>query len=155
MREGATVLFHRTRILILFVVLLINVACKKDPAWLSDFRTIMDNVNGDLETIIPMLSQEASVQQVFVALTRLDSTLDYISAETSRVYRQYADMPKQEYLIEKHLDLQFKKLRENAQKVAVVVHYWYKKLKHEKEFNALMRRIGKKINEIGKNTERN
>lgn len=155
MKGDNTVPSRRMRIILPFAFLLMGTACGKDPAWLTDFRSILNRINRDLEAVIPMLSPDSSPQQVFVALTRLDETLDYVTTETSRVYQQYPDIPAQAQIIEKHLDIEFKKLRENAEKIGVAVHYWFKKLQHKKEFDEIFKRIGKKMSNFIRKTERN
>lgn len=101
-----------------------------------------------------MLAPQASLEQVYAGLGRLEKILDYISSESSRVYKQYPEIPEQALLIEEKLRPEFERLRKNTEATASSVRFWYLKLKHRKEFSDLMKRIGEKIREVGTKTQR-
>jgi hypothetical protein len=138
----------------ILVIFSLGASCKNDPPWLADFRVIIDRINEDLEKIQPMLAAHATEKEVYEGLLYLEKTLEYVAAESSRVYMQYPEIPERADLIEERLAAEFDRLRKNMELTASTVRSWYVKLKHKKKFEEVLKRIGKRMKQISVSTQR-
>lgn len=145
---------HATISLLLVFVVLTAGACKKDPDWLVKLSQIIDSINKDLETIAPSLAEDATPQQVFVGLTRLDKMMDRVIIDLRTFFQNYPEAWKNTKLIEKRLSKELFRLRKNMRQIVTAGSAWHEKLKHRKEFTDLTSRIVKKIQESDKVTRK-
>lgn len=136
----------------LLAVEFLFLGCRSQPRWLDDFRTILQETNHELESLLPQLASDASLSVAYVGLLNLEKAAAHIATETERVFRTYPEINKEKNLIEKYLALDFKRLAANVRKIIESVGYWKVKLKHSKEFSAVIERLEKKVKEINDKT---
>lgn len=125
---------------------LCSIVCKAEPAWLPDFRNLLQNTNRELEEILPSLAPESSTPAVYAGLHRLDKSADTMVAELDSFLKKHPGVLKEQLRIGFHLRGELKQLGDNLRNIIIAGNFWDKKLGHPKEFVRITQSILKKGN---------
>lgn len=129
---------------LLLAALLFWGACTKDPIWLSEFRTMLENMNSEFEAVLPALTQDTSPENLYVGLRRLDKSSDQMVLDLEAFLEKYPYIMKEKMTIGFHLRNQLDQLGRNLKSAFAAGIAWDKKIGQEKEFRTRANNIVKK-----------
>lgn len=112
-------------------------ACAKDPIWLPESKTLLENMNREFEAVLPSLIQTNSPETLYVGLRRLDKWSDQILIEITALFEKYPYIMREKITIGFHLRKQLDDLGKNWKEAFVALLAWEKKIGHQKEFREL------------------
>jgi transposase len=138
----------RIRNAIFLGTLFFSGACIKDPVWLAEFRTLLENTNREIEETLPLITQTTEPEIFYVGLRRMDRSSDQMISDLRAFFEKYPYVLKDEMTIGFYLRKQIDRFGKNLKIGFAAGNAWEKKLGHEKEFRQLSQRIDKKARQF-------
>lgn len=132
--------------------ILILIACKREPQWLSETEILINKINRDTEIFLPLLAPNASPDDAMRGLLMVEKTVEYSSAETVRLYKKFPQIREETRLADERLASQIRLLRENMVKTRKAVELWQQRSETSREFTLLVQRIAARLKETNKKT---
>lgn len=133
---------------LLLVIAFLWGACAKDPVWLPEFKALLENMNHEVEAVLPLVNQSTSPENFYIGLRRFDKASDQIVTDLGAFLDKYPHILTEKITIGFHLRKQLDQLGKNLKLAFVAGNAWGKKIGHEKEFKKLAGSIDKKIRKV-------
>lgn len=119
--------------LVLAALLVPFVRCTK-PAWYADFKQLLDNCNQEFKIVLPELSESSTPERVFIALKRLDHSLDGILLNLRNSLEAHPHVFKNRAQLTVYLQGEARELMANVKQLFGSMARWHKKLKSDSRF---------------------